>query len=289
MRRRPAVGVVICNRWSIRFSHLSFMTPYPSTDGPRQTQPDTLTLTFRVTTAYITHTCSTVQPPHAHAPRTYLSSFFLSFLRSRSAYLSITPESFFTLSLLIPASLVSTTCSLLIVITCFVSSPNRFVFGPVTILSCFFCKGTSSVHPSSCRHQFGLLRPKKLKVGGRSNPSVCFENRVFSSFFFLSCARGVAKVSRFEITFLSFCFPFIASSRHVATICDGAFLSPIWHSIRPAIHRGGLGLEGVNGLVSLSSHSLSLRSTFFRFQKFKDLENPIRVVQITNWLKVEGG
>lgn len=95
MRRSPAVGVVTCNRKSMLFSHLSSsITPHLSTDGPRRTQPDTHTLRFWVTTAYITHTCSTVRSPsHAHATRTYMSFVLQFFLRSRSAYLSISRSS----------------------------------------------------------------------------------------------------------------------------------------------------------------------------------------------------
>ena len=62
--------------------------------GLRRTWPCTLTLTFPVTTAYITHTCSTVQPPHTRVMALFPS---LQRLRSLSAYLSIAPQPFLSL------------------------------------------------------------------------------------------------------------------------------------------------------------------------------------------------
>ena len=186
-------------------------------------QPDTLTLTFRVTTAYITHTCSTVQSPHAHATRTYLSSLFLSFF-TVSIRLSIyhARASFFTLSLLIPVSLL---------VSCKPSHCDylfRLVSkcGLISVLlpfcSAFLCKGRSAVHPSSCRPRSGLLRPKKLKVDGRPTRALALKIVYFLSlFFFLSlsdlsrvCARCGKSLS-FEITFLFFLF----SSHHSITSC----------------------------------------------------------------------
>jgi len=168
-------------------SHLSFMTPYPSADGPRQTQPDTLTLTFRVTTAYITHTCSTVQPLHAHATRTYLSSFFSAFYGlDPLIYLSRPSLLFFYIiashSRLPRSHLQPSHCDYLFRV---VSQP-WFDFGPVTILSCFFVRAR---RPSIlCLVVIGSDRTTAAVEieGGRSNPSACFENRVFSSTFFSS-------------------------------------------------------------------------------------------------------
>ena len=185
-------------------------------------QPDTLTLTFRVTTAYITHTCSTVQSPHAHATRTYLSSLFLSFF-TVSIRLSIyhARASFFTLSLLIPVSLL---------VSCKPSHCDylfRLVSkcGLISVLlpfcPAFLCKGRSAVHPSSCRPRSGLLRPKKLKVDGRPTRALALKIVYFLFLFFLSlsdlsgvCARCGKSLS-FEITFLFFLF----SSHHSITSC----------------------------------------------------------------------
>ena len=167
-------------------SHLSPLSTPPSTDGPRQMQPDTLTLTFRVTTAYITHTCSTVQSPHAHATRTYLSSLFLSFF-TVSIRLSIyhARASFFTLSLLIPVSLVSckpSHCDYLFRLV----SKCGLISVLLPFCPAFLCKGRSAVHPSSCRPRSGLLRPKKLKVDGRPTRALALKIVYFLSFFIIS-------------------------------------------------------------------------------------------------------
>jgi len=77
-RRRPAVGVVICNRMAHLLSHLSPSYPVSSMTGPRRTRPGAHTLKFPVTTTYITHTCSTVQPP-TPTPHARTCFFFLLF------------------------------------------------------------------------------------------------------------------------------------------------------------------------------------------------------------------
>ena len=72
MRRRPAVGVVLCNRTLSLFRiGLPSSCPVTPVTGPRRTRPYTHTLTFPVTTAYITLTCSTVQPLHTHVTPTW--------------------------------------------------------------------------------------------------------------------------------------------------------------------------------------------------------------------------
>jgi len=207
-------------------SHLSPSSrPIPPKMGPRQTQPDTLTLTFRVTTAYITHTCSTVQPPHAHAARTYLSSFSQLFYGlDPLIYLSRPSLLFFYIiashSRFASRFLQPSHCDYL-----FVWSLNP---GLISLLlpfcPAFFVKGTSAVHPSSCRPRSGLLRPKKLKGRRAATRAPALKTVYFSLFFSLSlsdlsgvCARCGKSLS-FEITFLSFCFPLITLSRHVATI-----------------------------------------------------------------------
>jgi hypothetical protein len=78
MRRRPAVGAVTCNRWPILFYIYLHITPIPTGNGlcphPTPSQQDAHTLSFRVTSAYTSHTYSPLQRI-AHDTRTHMSSF----------------------------------------------------------------------------------------------------------------------------------------------------------------------------------------------------------------------
>jgi hypothetical protein len=82
MRRRLAVGVVPCNRRTILFHVYLRITPVRRWSLPSSTPPqqDAHTLSFRVTSRYMTHTYNPVQPPHAHAARLHESSSSFSFL-----------------------------------------------------------------------------------------------------------------------------------------------------------------------------------------------------------------
>jgi len=107
MRRRPAVGVVLCNRMPSPLPHRSsYITLRLSETGPRRTRPYTHTLTFPVTTAYITHTCSTVQHrmhvTHVHVFFSFLSSLHRFTLSIR---LSISRASALSLYYIIPSHL----------------------------------------------------------------------------------------------------------------------------------------------------------------------------------------
>jgi len=80
------------------FASVSFIMPCLSGNRAPTNAAIYTTLTLLVTTAYITHTCSTVQPPHTHVAPTYMALFFsLQRLRSLSAYLSIAPQPFLSL------------------------------------------------------------------------------------------------------------------------------------------------------------------------------------------------
>jgi len=143
MRRRPAVGVVLCNRMPSPLPHRSsYITLRLSETGPRRTRPYTHTLTFPVTTAYITHTCSTVQH-RMHVTHVHVF-FFLSFF----------PSSFYALypliyiSRLSPLSLLHYPFTLVRFIICNLSSQRAFVvvdsypwfdFASVILSFFFFC------------------------------------------------------------------------------------------------------------------------------------------------------
>jgi len=107
MRRRPAVGVVLCNRILplFRIGVSLIMACLSSNRAPTNAAMHTHTLTFPVTTAYITYTCSTVQPVHTHLAPTYMALFPFSSTFTLSIRLSIyrpAALSFITLSLHIP-------------------------------------------------------------------------------------------------------------------------------------------------------------------------------------------
>lgn len=133
--------------------------------GPRRTRPYTHTLTFPVTTAYITHTCSAVQPLHTHShPRTWPFSSSLQRLRSLSAYLSIARSPFFHYIIASP--------SLAFLALSFATFPNVFFlvcrllpwldFASVIISVFCMTAGRSFFFFQSCRYWFGLP-PKQLK------------------------------------------------------------------------------------------------------------------------------
>jgi hypothetical protein len=137
-----------------------------------------------------------VQPLHTH---THVHVLFFSFLRSRSAYLSITPEPLFFLHYRFsfpPLSPVSA-CNLLIVLTRFVSSLNPGLIRPCYHFVLLFC--VRAGRPSSC-HRSGL-RPKKLRVAG-SPPSACFEILYFLSSFpdpsgvYARCGKSLSFVNK---------------------------------------------------------------------------------------------
>jgi hypothetical protein len=106
MRRRPAVGVVTCNRRSMLFRICLPPSSRPTSPqiGSDERNQTYIHSHFRVTTAYITHKCSTVQstarPRHTHVHVLCLQFFFTASILL-SIYLTLESPLFFTLSLLI--------------------------------------------------------------------------------------------------------------------------------------------------------------------------------------------